>query len=289
MATTTNNSYVPTSTGSNYADFYKGYNDFMGTGTMKTLDTITDFIPFLGSIKNAGLGIWDLVGGNTAGGIGRLGAAGLGLLMPGIAGGLGKSLGGKAISAATKNAASLGAKVLPKAATALNWAAKAGLGKAVASGVGSQIAKSTVGGVDTDLQNAAESEQILGSDLVQGDFVRNLLNDLNSATVGEYDTYANDLSKQQEQDTASAAYSGMNAGNVGLSNLLKGNIANNYSNLMLNAQKNLSNQKTTNRLNAYNQNDAKIQQLIDYAASTGNNSLVEKLMKARTNIYSLGV
>ena len=49
MATTMNNSYMPQARGSNYTDFYKGYNDFMGTGTMKTLDTITDFIPYLGS------------------------------------------------------------------------------------------------------------------------------------------------------------------------------------------------------------------------------------------------
>ena len=283
MATTMNNSYMPQARGSNYSDWYQGYDNFMNTGVMKAIDNITDFVPLFGTGKNAVLGIMDLIGGNTAGGVGRLLGSAASLALPIGAGAIGRKLMKSGSKAIASGAGKFAAKQLASAGYGL------GLQGIIAGGAGNMLGKGIVGGIDTDLQKAKEAEQILGTDLVKGDFVRNLLNDLNSATVGEYDTYANDLAKQQEQDTAGAAYSGMNAGNVGLSNLLKGNIANNYSNLMLNAQKNLSNQKTTNRLNAYNQNDAKIQQLIDYAAQSGNNALVEKLMKARTNIYSLGV
>lgn len=97
------------------------------------MDTATDFVPFVGSTKDMGKGVWDLVHGNWKSGLGNLagGVVGLGLdVATGGAAGLLK--GG--IKAVGKAGIRGGAKALGETA-AKNWAAQ-GLKGTMQAGVG---------------------------------------------------------------------------------------------------------------------------------------------------------
>ena len=203
-------------------------------------------------------------------------------------GALGKGLGKGAVKAGAKIAAGTAGKggatlanLLKGGATVANWGAKTGLGRTVATGVGTQLGKGQANAVETDLKQQAETADIMNSDLVTGKYLDTLLGDLNTETVSEYDKYAQDLAIKEEQDKANAVYSGMNAGNAGLSNLLKGNIANAYSQLSKQALGELAKQKSSNKLSAMNQTDNQFNSLLSLAQSTGNSDLLEKLLLAK--------
>lgn len=296
---------------------YNDVNKFLtGTGVGRTLDTITDFIPLLGTAKNLGLGAWSLAdgeGGNTD--YGRLIGGGLGLASPLLAKGIGSAL--------TKKGAKIAAKAGTKAATVANKAAakslgvtvaeltEAGLGQAVATGatktsqaltkagqylgntggalvagqraipagIATMAGKSGTKSVQTDLANEAEANNILNSDLMTGNYYNTLLEKLNQQSANEASIYAQDLAKQRLQDETQAGYSAMNAGNVGLTNLLQGNIGNTYNQLSLQAQNALQQQQQSNALSAMSQEQNSLQNMLAYAQSTGNTKLVEAIMK----------
>lgn len=289
---------------------YNDVNKFLtGTGVGKTLDTITDFIPLLGTAKNLGLGAWSLAdgeGGNTD--YGRLIGGGLGLASPLLAKGIGSALTKKgakiAANAGTKaaakaagtttkalSAAGSNALVAPVATKTSQALTKAGqyLGntggalvagqRAIPAGLATMAGKSGTKSVQTDLANEAEANNILNSDLMTGNYYNTLLEKLNQQSANEASIYAQDLAKQRLQDETQAGYSAMNAGNVGLTNLLQGNIGNTYNQLSLQAQNALQQQQQSNALSAMAQEQNSLQNMLAYAQSTGNTKLVEAIMK----------
>ena len=298
-----------------------GVGNFLNnTSAGKVLDFATDFIPILGTIKNLGLGAYSLFDDDKENvDWGRLIGGGLGAFSPLIAKGVGGLLskGSKimATNAALKNAAKLAgssvddilkaganlpiqglatkaSKIVGGAGGVLNYLGTAGKGIAkgyLAQGVGNQLGKWTGNATSKELAQQAEAADILNSDLVTGKYMQSLLGELNADTSSEYDNYSAELARKEEQDKANAMYSSMNAGNTGLSNLLKGNIANAYNQLSQQAISEMSRQRSSNRLTALNQVDNQFNNFLSLAQSTGNTDLLEKLLKAKASQLSLGV
>ncbi len=315
----------------------QSYTDVMNflnnTAAGRTIDTIADFIPFLGTAKDLGLGAWSLGEGDNTEGIARLLGGAAGAVVPFGIGKIGKKLAKGGIKAGTSavakglakegvetiaeqavkqgikeaaesgveqvakkgikgTLASGGSKIAPflERAGKLNPYTSWGdvISKGAAQGISSNFAENTVKQTDADLKQQAETADIMNSDLVTGKYLDTLLNDLNTETTSEYDKYAQELARKEEQDKASAVYSGMNAGNIGLSNLLKGNIGNAYNQLSKQALNEMTKQKSSNRLNAMSQTDNQFNSLLSLAQNTGNNDLLEKLLLAKTNQLTKG-
>ena len=297
-----------------------GVGNFLeNTGFGRALDFATDFVPILGTLKNLGLGAYSLFDDDKENvDWGRIVGGGLGAFSPLIGKGVGKLLTNSASKLATnagvKQAAKLAGSsvddvlkasaklpispiatktsaLLNKAGAVSNYMGTAGKGVAkgwLAQGAGNFGGKIVGNNTDADLKQQAETADIMNSDLVTGKYLDTLLNDLNTETTSEYDKYAQELARKEEQDKASAVYSGMNAGNIGLSNLLKGNIGNAYNQLSKQALNEMTKQKSSNRLNAMSQTDNQFNSLLSLAQNTGNNDLLEKLLLAKTNQLTKG-
>jgi len=285
---------------------YDDINNFLTkTSLGKGIDFVTDFIPGVGTVKNLGLGAISAFDNSEGTDWGRIAGGISGAISPLLAKGAGKYLANKgaklAANAGAKQAAKLAggsvddivkasskALVTPvatKGSNVLNTFGKlansAGskAGGAVATGLGTQVGKNTTTSTIEDIQNQAQANELINSDLLTGNYFNSLINQLNNETINEYNTYANDLAKKQTQDETNAGYSAMNAGNVGLATLLSGNVANTYNQLNLEAQKALSQQKTGNTLKAKEQESSQLQNLLSVAQQLGDENLYNTILK----------